>query len=152
MKAKIIGGSAAAVIAAAVALIAPWEGQELKPYRDIVGVLTVCYGETHGVEDRTYTPAECKAMLQSRVGQFYAGMQSCVRQELTQGQWVALTSWSYNVGVNAACKSTLMRRLNAGEPASAWCPELLKWNRAGGKVVRGLTDRRKAEYQVCIGE
>ncbi|WP_235891551.1 glycoside hydrolase family protein [Thalassobius litoralis] len=60
----------------------------------------------------------------------------------------ALLSWTYNVGVGAACRSTLVRRLNAAE-WGAVCPELSRWTRAGGRVVRGLVNRRAAERADC---
>ena len=48
--------------------------------------------------------------------------------------------------------STLVRQINAGEPPEVWCRQLLRWDKAGGRTVRGLTLRRQAEYRVCIGE
>lgn len=149
MKGKVIGGSVAAVLLAAAALIAPWEGLRTDPYRDIVGVWTVCYGETN-VEMRRYTVAECEAMLARSVERYVKGVAKCIHQPLTVNQWAAIGSWAYNVGERAACNSTLVRQINAGAPASVWCAQLLRWNKAGGKVVRGLTNRRKAEYEVCV--
>lgn len=143
-------GGVLAVILAAIAFIAPWEGKSTVPYRDMVGKLTWCYGETRGTPKAEYTQAECAAMLATGVGQFYDGVMKCVRRPLTQGQAVAVVSWAYNVGLNAACGSTLVRKLNAGAPASEWCAELLRWDYAGGKRVRGLTNRRKAEYAECV--
>ena len=140
----------AAVLAAAAAFIAPWEGRELKPYRDIVGVWTVCYGHTGNVQAREYSVADCDKLLQSDVAKHLAGLDKCVKPDLTQGQWVALGSWTFNVGVGAACGSTLVRQINAGYPATTWCKQLLRWDRAGGKQVRGLTNRRKAELRECL--
>lgn len=139
----------AAAIAAAAAIIAPWEGEELKPYRDLVGKWTVCYGDTT-VPMREYTPAECRSLLETQVGRYMEGIGRCIRAPVTTNQLAAITSWTYNVGVDAACKSTLIRKLNAGATADEWCRELLRWNRAGGREVRGLTNRRKAEYEVCV--
>lgn len=152
MKRRVAGtaGASAALILLIAAFVAPWEGLELRPYRDIVGVLTWCYGETRGTPKAEYTKAECDALLAEGVGQFHAEMRRCIRKPLTEGQWVAVTSWAFNVGTRAACNSTLVRQINAGAPASVWCTQLLRWNRAGGKVVRGLTNRRKAEYEVCV--
>lgn len=149
---KTVGatGGVLAVILAAVAFIAPWEGQSTVPYRDMVGKLTWCYGETRGTPKAEYTEAECAAMLATGVGQFYDGITKCIHKPLTQGQAVAVTSWAYNVGLGAACGSTLVRKLNAGAPPAEWCRELLRWDKAGGKTVRGLTRRREAEYRECI--
>lgn len=139
----------AAAVAATVALVAPWEGLRTDPYRDIVGVWTVCYGDTT-VPMREYTPDECKAMLGDQLGQYLVGVGECITGPVTTDQMAAILSWTYNVGVRAACRSTLVRKLNAGAPPAEWCRELLRWNRAGGREVRGLTNRRKAEYEVCI--
>jgi lysozyme len=82
------------------------------------------------------------------VGIHLRGVAKCIHQPLKQNEWVAIGSWTYNVGVGAACNSTLVRKINAGVP---WCAELLKWDRAGGRKVRGLTRRRQAEFEVCEG-
>jgi len=139
----------AGAIAAAAAIIAPWEGQELKPYRDIVGKWTVCYGDTT-VPMREYTPAECRALLDTQVGRYMEDVGRCIAAPVTTNQLAAITSWTYNVGAASACKSTLIRKLNAGAPPAEWCRELLRWDYAGGKRVKGLTNRRQAEYKVCI--
>lgn len=151
MKAKIIGGSIAGVVLAAVALVKPWEGYEAQPYRDIVGVLTVCYGSTTNIERRTYSEKECSDRLNSELGSYFTGISQCIKQPLREREWAAVLSWTYNVGVGAACRSTLVRKINAGQPASAWCPELDKWVYAGGKRVQGLANRRAAERAMCEG-
>lgn len=151
MKGRAIAGAGlAAVLAVAAAFVAPWEGLELRPYRDLVGKLTWCYGETRGTPKEAYTKAECDALLREGLGQFYAGMSRCIHRPLTEGQWVAVLSWSWNVGQQAACGSTLVRQINAGHPAAVWCRQLLRWDYADGRRVRGLTNRRKAEYSECV--
>lgn len=149
-KAKVAVVAGAVAAAAAVAgFVKPWEGESLTPYKDIVGVWTVCAGVTRNVEQRRYTQAECDGLLKDEVAIHLRGVAKCIHRELPEHQWVAIGSWTYNVGVGAACGSTLVRKINAGEP---WCAELLRWDRAGGKRVRGLTRRRQAEYEVCVGE
>lgn len=151
MKAKVAaGGGLAGLLILAAAFIAPWEGLELRPYRDIVGVMTWCYGETRGAPKSQYTKAECDAMLADGVAEFHAEMRRCIKRPLTQPQWVAVLSWSYNVGTGAACGSTLVRQINAGLPAETWCKQLLRWDYADGRKVRGLTRRRQAEYAECV--
>lgn len=150
--AKIAPIAAAVALAGAVAAyVQPWEGNELTPYRDIVGVWTWCAGVTKGERKDHYTRAECAEINKREAAKHLAGIAKCIRQPLTQGEWVAVGSWGYNVGVSAACRSTLVAKINAGQPGSAWCPELLKWDRAGGRKVRGLTLRRQAEYRTCMG-
>jgi len=118
MKAKLIGVSAAAVIAlAGTALVKP----------------------------------ECAAKLNSRLGVYLTGVSQCIKVPLGERQWAAVLSWTYNVGVAAACNSTLVRKINAGQPAAAWCPELERWVYAGGKRVQGLANRRAAERAMCEG-
>jgi lysozyme len=153
MKRLVVPAAAAAVLAAAVAgYVRPWEGNELTPYRDIVGVWTWCSGITTGERKEHYTRAECEAINRKEAGRYLAGVAQCIHVPLRENEWVAVGSWSYNVGIAGACRSGLVRKINAGAPASAWCPELLKWDRAGGRKVRGLTRRREAEYRTCIGE
>lgn len=139
----------AASVAAAVAIIGPWEGLRTDPYRDLVGKWTVCYGDTT-VPMRRYTTAECTALLEAQVERYMEGIGQCIHGPVTTNQLAALTSWAYNVGVAAACNSTLVRQLNAGQPAAVWCEQLLRWDYSGGKRVRGLTNRRQAEREVCL--
>lgn len=152
MKGKLLAGAAAAVVAlAGAALVKPWEGVSLTPYTDIVGVRTVCYGQTGPLASKSYTQAECDAMLASELGQYLSELDACIDADLRRHEWAALLSWAYNVGTPSACRSTLVRKVNAGAGPAEFCPELLRWNRAGGKVVRGLTNRRKAEFRMCMG-
>lgn len=149
-KGKVAAGAIAAV-AATVAFITPWEGTKLQPYQDIVGVWTVCEGVTgfEVVPNRRYTEAECNALTTNAVAKHLRGVDICIHKPLSHNEWVAVGSWTYNVGVQAACKSSLVRQINEGQPAEVWCRQLLKWDYAGGKRVRGLTRRREAEYRMC---
>jgi lysozyme len=153
IKGRTVGGIAGAsigAIALAVAMIQPWEGRELRAYRDIVGVWTICDGETKGVRPGDVaTPAECDAMLAKSVREYAAGLDACVVPALPAKTEAALISWTYNVGVGAACGSTLVKLLNTGNLRAA-CEQLMRWNRAGGRVVRGLANRRTAERALCL--
>lgn len=141
-----------ALLAAAVALIGTWEGVRTVAYRDIVGVPTVCFGETRGVRmgDR-YTMEECRAMLGDGIIEFEAGMRKCLTRPdaVPAKTYVALLSLSYNIGTGAFCKSTVARKANAGDYRGA-CDALLAWNKAGGKVVKGLVNRRADERRICL--
>lgn len=142
------------VLAVAVPLIAKWEGLRTTAYQDIVGVWTVCYGETKGVRPGdTYTKAECGEMLAQEVLAYRAGWRSYTTAEtrshrLTAPREAAFTSLAYNAGVYAIGKSTATRRLNAGDIAGA-CTAIGWWNKAGGRVVRGLVNRRTEEVALC---
>jgi lysozyme len=152
MKARMVGGVAGVgvVIAMLVALTGPWEGLELRAYRDIVGVWTICYGETLGVRPGDVaTKSECDATFARRLGEFRAGVDRCMTVTPPVEVEVAVVDLAYNVGVHAVCRSTLMRKLNGGDLRGA-CNELLNWVRAGGRVVQGLVNRRKAFHQLCV--
>jgi len=147
-----IGATTGAVLASAVALIQPWEGLFTKPYFDIVGVKTVCYGATaaEGVDlNRTYTKQECADMLKKSIVKYDNGIKACITREMPDSVHVAMISFSYNVGVAGACKSTAVRRINEGDFRGA-CDALLMWNKAGGRVVKGLDNRRHDERRVCL--
>jgi len=151
-KAKAVGATSAAVMAAAIALIQPWEGLFTKPYFDIVGVKTVCYGETaaDGVDlNREYTKQECADMLRASLVKYDNGLKSCLTRDITDGMHVAFLSATYNIGVAGFCGSSMARLSNAGDFKGA-CDALLKWNKAGGEEIKGLTNRRNAERRVCL--
>lgn len=147
-----VGAGVAVVSASMVVFIASWEGTEYVPYQDIVGVWTVCEGITgrHVIPGKTYTRAECDALLAGEIEAHGAALLGCITVPIRQNQYEALASWTFNVGVGAACGSTLVRKINAGALAQDWCQELLRWNRAGGRVVQGLTNRRQAELRLCL--
>lgn len=138
---------AALVIAATALFVQPWEGRRHTPYYDIVGVLTVCDGHTgKDIEQRIYSDAECDAFLKADLAIANSFVRKCITVPLTQNQESALTSAAYNIGPRVVCGSTLQRKANAGQP---FCAELLRWDMAGGKKVKGLTRRRQAEYKLC---
>ncbi|EDH9820259.1 TPA_asm: lysozyme, partial [Salmonella enterica subsp. enterica serovar Typhimurium] len=72
-----------------------------------------------------------------------------VKVKLTQGQFDALVSFAYNLGARTLSSSTLLRKLNSGDYAGA-ADEFLRWNKAGGKVLNGLTRRREAERALFL--
>lgn len=152
---KALAGGAGAVAIAIVALIKPWEGRELTAYRDIVGVWTVCDGETKDVGPGTVkTDAECDAMLLDRVQHdFYKPLAACIHgyTSMPVSLQASFLSASYNVGVGAICHSSAARLAKAGRFRDA-CEAITRFNRAGGKVVRGLKLRREYGDASRIGE
>ena len=142
------GGLGVAVIALAAQLVMPAEGESFTPYRDPVGIPTVCFGETHA-EMRTYTHAECVTMLNNSLAVHGQGLAACMDTTLPAHQQAAALSFGYNVGVSKACGSTFMRKLNARDPSA--CAELDKWVLAGGKKLPGLVTRRAHERAMCEG-
>ena len=136
-------------------LIAKWEGKRNEAYRDIVGVWTICYGHTRTAAPGQYkTDAECKALLIEEIAEYRDKWIGYVNEK-AQTYWLpptrkaAYTSLAFNVGWHGAGTSTATRRLNAGDikggvEAISW------WNKAGGKVVRGLVRRRTEEVALCL--
>lgn len=141
----------AAVLAVIVSAVGGYEGLRTKAYLDPVNVPTICFGETKGVKlGQTKTPAECSAMLADRLQETNQGVRACIHEPMTAGQEIAFTSAAYNIGVPAFCGSSMVRYFN-GHNAPMACNSLLLWNKAGGKVLPGLTVRREEERAYCIG-
>ena len=144
--------AALSLSAAGLIGIALHEGFRDTAYDDGAGVTTIGFGSTEGVRPGDKITVERGLVkLAGDVSRHEAGFRKCLGDiPLYPHEWDAYTSWVFNVGVGAACGSTLVRKLRARDYTGA-CAELLKWNRAGGKVLRGLTIRRQAEYRQCTG-
>ena len=137
-------------LAIAVVSIGAFEGLQIKPYYDIGGVLTYCYGETQDADiNAEYTPEQCKALLTERVAEFNDAVNSLVTVPMPPKREAAITSFTYNLGIGALKKSTLLRKLNAGDTRGA-CNELDRWVYVGRTFVRGLANRRKIEKAMCL--
>lgn len=152
LKNKIAAVVAAAVIASATPFIAKWEGLRTEAYRDIVGVPTVCYGETRGVSlGQSYTKQQCDEMLKKAVGEYYQKLQPYMTNpNIPISVQASMLELAYNVGISAVGNSTMMKLANAGKYKEA-CNELSKWVKAGGKTVRGLENRRAdSKYNLCL--
>ena len=134
-----------------IRLVKHFEGCELKAYKCPAGILTIGYGHTGaGVSPGlVIDQARADMLLQSDLAEFAEGVSKLVRVNITQGQFDALISFSYNCGLNNLRTSTLLRKLNAGDYAGA-ADEFLRWNRAGKQVLGGLTRRRKAERELFL--
>ena len=121
-------------------------------------VPTIGYGTTVNPDtgkpirmtDRRIDEVTAKRWLMTDVAKTEARMRRCVRVPVTQGEWDAYMSLAYNIGTGAFCGSTLVRKLNAGDYAGA-CKQILRWDKQNGRVLRGLTRRRNAEYKLCVG-
>lgn len=147
--AKVAAWAITAAVPVAVAIIAPWEGRRNDPYLDIVSVPTVCYGETR-VPMRRYTDAECLAMLNKAVEGFANQVLQCTPILANHPyQLAAATSLAYNIGIGAYCRSTAAKLFNSGDLRSG-CNQFARWRKAGGGVVQGLVNRRKAEIELCL--
>lgn len=147
--------SEAETLAVAVPLIAKWEGKRNAAYQDIVGVWTICYGHTRTARPgMVMSDAECEDLLRNEVAEYRHGLHAYFTaitraSRLTPERDAAYTSLAFNVGIAGAGRSTATRRLNEGDIAGG-CTALTWWNRAGGRVVRGLANRRADEYDLCM--
>lgn len=152
MKSRQRQAVAALVISATTLVgIAVHEGYVGQTYLDAVGVPTIGFGETKGVKPgQTTTPTRALVQLLKSADEHAKGMTACITVPLHQHEYDAYLSFTYNVGVGAFCRSTLNKKLNAGDYDGA-CAELLKWDKAGGKVLPGLTKRRQEEFKQCRG-
>jgi lysozyme len=129
-----------------IALIKKWEGLKLNAYLDPIGIPTIGYGHTKNVQmGDTITQAEADALLRSDLAEFEGYVNSLVKQPLTQNQFDALVSFTYNLGPGNLQRSTLLSKVNQDPKQDTIPPEFLKWNKADGRVFAGLTNRRKDE-------
>uniref|UniRef100_A0AAU6W350 Lysozyme n=1 Tax=Pseudomonas phage Touem01 TaxID=3138548 RepID=A0AAU6W350_9VIRU len=134
-----------------MSIVPQFEGMILRGYKDPIGIVTACAGHTKtAVLGRPYTREECNKLLDVDLVEHAKGLQQCVTVPLNDGQKAAFVSFTYNVGVGAFCRSTMSRKLNAGDYSGA-CAELSRWTKAGGRVLPGLVKRRDAERAICEG-
>lgn len=151
MENRMRKGTAVAMLA--VAVVAGFEGLRLNAYPDPATggkPWTVCYGRAYGVSpgDR-HSIEECKTMLLQDLTTYSQGVIGCTRVPLPDARLVALTSFAYNVGVQAACKSSVIRLINQGKTREG-CDALMRWNKAAGITFPGLTRRRAKERELCL--
>jgi len=133
-----------------IELIKHFEGCELEAYKCPAGVWTIGYGHIKGVkEGMTITESQAEEMLKSELNEYEGYINNLVTAELNQNQFDAMVSWVYNLGGGNLKASTLLKVLNSGDydgvPA-----QMLRWNKAGGKVLEGLTRRRQAEADLFV--
>lgn len=146
------------VAAIAAVIAAHAEGIRQVAYRDPVGILTVCYGDTHNViAGRVYSMAECKKRLDEQMLVAVNAVDKCA-PNLPDNVLAAFSDAVYNMGPTIACdksKSSAARLLAAGNYKLA-CTELPNWNKAKvagvSVVLPGLTKRRNEEMQLCLKE
>lgn len=145
-----------AAVALAVAIAAPAEGLRQYAYRDPVGILTVCYGDTHNVDpNKKYSLEECKARLTKEMLKAIEQVDKCV-PSLPENVLAAFGDAVYNMGSTITCnkkESTAARMLASGNIEGA-CNQLPKWDKAkvlGMNIsLPGLTDRRQKERELCL--
>ena len=135
-----------------VELVKHFEGFEDTAYLCPANVWTIGYGRTRNVKegDRITEPQAERDLLEE-LEEFKHQVLNSVKVELKQNELDALTSWTYNLGVGNLNSSTLLKKLNTGDKESV-PSEMLRWNKAGGEVLAGLTKRREAEAELWAKE
>jgi len=136
-------------------LIQEFEGLSLVPYLCSAKVATIGYGNTFypsgkkvTMQDQPISLATAKWMLKETADKFAADVDKLIKSKLTQNQFNALVSFAFNLGITALNKSTLLKKVNINPSDSTIAAEFAKWNKAGGKVLNGLTKRRAKEAKL----
>lgn len=137
-------------------LVKEFEGLRLKAYKDAVGVWTIGYGTTAAAglgiapkDGMVITEAEAEGYLVKGLEKFGASIRPKITAPINENEYGAFLSLAYNIGPGAFAKSSALRKFNAGDKAGA-ADAILMWNKAGGKVLKGLVRRREAERALFL--
>lgn len=133
-------------------MIMEFEGYRARPYRDAVGVWTIGYGSTHGVGPNTppISKARAERRLRHEVDTTYGKAVNQLGLPINQHQHDALVSFVYNVGPGALSTDTGIGRALRRRHWRDAADELLRWDKAGGRALPGLTRRRQAERRLFL--
>lgn len=145
-------------LARGIRMIKDWEGFRNFSYKDPVGVWTIGYGTTRWPNGEKVKPNQelsevdaTKQLLTHVEGSILPHIAKLVTVSLNENQYNALVSFIYNIGSGAFGESTMLQKLNKKDYKGA-AAEFPRWNKAGGKVLQGLVNRRKAEMKMFLGE
>lgn len=146
------GPVARRINAAGLALIKSFEGSKLTAYKCPADVWTIGYGSTgsHVTPGKRITEAEAETLLLDDLERFEADVAKAAPRA-TDGQFAAMVALAFNVGLSAFGGSTLLKLHNAGDYAGA-AAQFGRWDKAGGRVLAGLTRRRLAERMLYEGK
>lgn len=139
--------------AATLVGIANWEGFRDTAYIPVPGdVPTIGFGTTENVKPGDKITVErALVKLLADASKFEQAVKRCAPVPMFPHEFNSFVSLTYNIGEGAFCRSTLSKKLNAGDYEGA-CKEILRWNKFNGEVLPGLVKRREAEYKMCKGE
>ena len=133
-------------------LITKFEGLRLKPYLCSAKIPTIGYGNTYYPDgkrvtllDKDITKQQAFDMFKEVANRFAKRVDALVTSNINQNQFNALVSFAYNVGTGNFSSSTLLKKVNKNPDDLTIKDEFLRWNKAGGKVLNGLTNRRNEE-------
>jgi lysozyme len=136
-------------------LIQEFEGLSLVPYLCSAKVATIGYGNTFypsgkkvTMQDAPISLATAKWMLKETADKFAADVDKLIKSKLTQNQFNAIVSFAFNLGLTSLGRSTLLKKVNINPNDPTIAAEFAKWNKAGGKVLNGLTKRRAKEAKL----
>ena len=134
-----------------ISLLKKFEGCKLEAYLDAVDVPTIAYGRTKEVQmGDTCTQQQAEDWLEEELVEYEGYVEKAVTVPLEQNQFDALVSWTYNLGPSNLTRSSMLRVLNASDYDNV--PEqIMRWNKAGGRVLAGLVRRREAEAEMFKG-
>ncbi|HGJ5874387.1 MULTISPECIES: lysozyme [Arsenophonus] len=149
---KIVVAAGGGVMLLASTMIMHFEGLELAPYFDGGGVLSVCYGHTGKDIERkqTYTKAECEQWLNNDLQTVKKQVDPLIQIKINTLTQAAIYSFVYNVGIGNFQRSTLLKKLNAGDQNGA-CEAMKQWVYVGKEKWQGLMTRREIESAICAG-
>ena len=138
-----------------IELIKRFEGFASSPYLCSAGVPTIGYGSTYyedgtkvKLSDSSISEERAESLFKKVVNHYELAVDSIVRNDITQNQFDALVSFAYNVGVTNFKNSTLIKKVNANPNDPDITKQFMRWIRAGGKVIKGLINRRRVEAQL----
>jgi len=142
-----------------LSLLKEFEGIRFKPYLCPAGIPTISIGCTYypdgikvKMDDPIISEARATEIFLNVIKHFENSVDSFTRDDINQNMFDALVSFSYNLGANALKNSTLLKKINLNPNDPTIEKEFLKWNKSGGKVLAGLTKRRKAEADLYFLE
>ena len=139
-------------------LIKEFEGCKLTAYKCPAGVWTIGIGSTRYSDGsavkqgQTLANEEAALLLLSKTLTSYEHAVNAIKVDLTQNEFDALVSLTYNIGAGNLASSTLVKMLKAGNPKSEIAKQFLRWDKAGGKPLAGLTRRRNAEAELFLSK
>lgn len=127
-----------------------FEGVSYKPYRDVAGVWTVCYGHTGRdiIMEKVYNQTECYNLLSKDLNATARKINPFIKVEIPETMRGVLYSFAYNVGAGNFQHSELLKKINQGDNKSA-CEQLRRWTYSNGKQWKGLITRREVEHEIC---
>lgn len=135
-------------------LIKNFEGLRLKAYKCPAGVWTIGYGHTGNVrQGQVITKMQAELLLKKDLERFEKAVNEFALIKLTQNQFDSLVSFAFNVGIEAFCKSTLLKIINTGTFKLKEIEiQLMRWVKdSQGRILKGLVNRRKKEFELFEG-